>query len=274
MKERIIMNKKTIGLCIGLCAATACITAVASVGYVTSEFRPTTSTTAATVTSNASEAISGTTESATTILLPTTDSTTTIDSATNNTTTPSTTTDSYIGEAKAKEIALAHAGLNESDVLFAYCQLDFDDGRYEYEVEFYYGTTEYDYDIHATTGEILSYDFDMEHPNASLAPVASDTTTGNSNTQSSTSTDVVTTTPSTPTTTTTTDSYIGEAKAKEIALAHAGINEADTTGLRCQLDYDDGYYEYEVDWNVGRTEYEYTILATNGTILEFDIDLD
>ncbi|MFI3175936.1 MAG: PepSY domain-containing protein [Eubacteriales bacterium] len=260
------MNKKTIGLCIGLCATTACLTAVASVGYVTSEFRPTTSTTAATVTSNASEATSGTTESATTILLPTTDSATTVDSTTNNTTTPSTTTtDSYIGEAKAKEIALAHAGLNESDVQFAYCQLDFDDGRYEYEVEFYYGTTEYDYDILATTGEILSYDFDMEHPNTSLAPVASDTTA-----QSSTTTDVATATPST----TTTDSYIGEAKAKEIALAHAGISETDTTGLRCQLDYDDGYYEYEVDWNVGRTEYEYTILATNGTILEFDIDVD
>ena len=62
-----------------------------------------------------------------------------------------------IDEAGAKEIALAHAGLKESDVDFIRVRLDYDDRRQEYEVEFYRGNVEYDYDIDALTGEIVSY---------------------------------------------------------------------------------------------------------------------
>ena len=69
---------------------------------------------------------------------------------------------SYIGEAKAKSIALSHAGLSEDQVTFVRVKLDRDDGRWEYEVEFYKGGTEYDYEINATTGAILSYDYDAE----------------------------------------------------------------------------------------------------------------
>ncbi|MFI3173069.1 MAG: PepSY domain-containing protein [Eubacteriales bacterium] len=235
------MNKKTIGLCIGLCALTAFVTAVTVSNNTTSS----TNTTTVAESSSTSETTSGITESETTIELPTIDTDTSDETPTDVTITA----DTYIGEEAAKEIALAHAELSEADVSFAYCKLDSDNGIYEYEVEFYSGTVEYDYDINATTGEIISYDHDMEHSNAS-------------NTQSI------------PTDTTTSDAYIGEEAAQEIAFSHAGVSEADATNLKCKLDYDDGSYEYEVEWKVGRTEYEYTILATDGTILEFDIDVD
>ena len=39
---------------------------------------------------------------------------------------------------------------------------DIDDGRDEYDVEFHVGTTEYNYDIDAHTGEIVNYDVDNE----------------------------------------------------------------------------------------------------------------
>ena len=55
-----------------------------------------------------------------------------------------------------KRQALEHAGLTEADVTFVHVKLDRDDGRLEYEVEFYKDNTEYDYDIDANTGEILS----------------------------------------------------------------------------------------------------------------------
>ena len=58
--------------------------------------------------------------------------------------------------AKAKEIALAEV---PGGTVFK-CQLDRDDGRLVYEVEVYSGTTEYDFEIDAQTGSILSRDVD------------------------------------------------------------------------------------------------------------------
>lgn len=63
----------------------------------------------------------------------------------------------YIGEASAKQIALNHAGIAEADANFVRCHLDFDDGRWEYKVELYSGATEYEYEIDASTGDILSF---------------------------------------------------------------------------------------------------------------------
>lgn len=73
------------------------------------------------------------------------------------------TTGDYITEAEAKSIALKDAGVKESAAVFLTVRLDWDDGRPEYEVEFYSGQTEYDYEIHAVTGAILSSDRDLEN---------------------------------------------------------------------------------------------------------------
>ena len=59
------------------------------------------------------------------------------------------TSGSYISADRAKEIALADAGLKEGNAVFLKVKLERDDGRYQYDVEFYSGTTEYDYEIDA-----------------------------------------------------------------------------------------------------------------------------
>ncbi len=163
--------------------------------------------------------------------------------------TPPTTTNpaDYIGEDRAKEIALAHAGLGEADVSHMLCKLDYDDGIAEYEVEFWDGTTEYDYEINAISGDIIGYDYDMESYDGNHV---------------------------TPPTTTNPADYIGEDRAKAIALAHAGVSESEAGFIKCEFDIDDGYAEYEVEWQIGRTEYEYTISATDGTIWEHDVEYD
>ena len=132
-----------------------------------------------------------------------------------------------VDEAKAKEIALAHAGLSQDQVTFLQCKLDWDDGRQVYDVEFYTADyTEYDYEIDADTGEILSYDYDIEIYNGPAS----------SGTQS-----------------------ITAERAKEIALAEVpGAAASDI-------------YEFEVDRDDGRLEYEGTIYY-NGTKYEFSID--
>ena len=166
-----------------------------------------------------------------------------------------------ITEAKAKEIALTHAGVNTADVIFIKAKLEWDDGRQIYDIEFYSGNIEYDYEINAATGEIWSHDRDIEHydiPHNSDNSHNSGSSHNNNHTSGSQ----------------TTNSYIGEAKAKSIALAHAGLSESEVTRIRVEFDYDDGWYVYEVEFDKGRMEYSYDIDATNGNILEWDHDYD
>ncbi len=146
----------------------------------------------------------------------------------------------YIGESKAKAIALEHAGLSESSVTFVKAKLDFDDGRMVYEVEFYTSSTEYEYELDAATGQIITYDIDKEQNNSSPA--------GGGNTAS----------------------YIGEAKAKSIALNHAGLSESSVTFTKTKLDSDDGRVVYDVEFYSGNVEYDYEIDASSGNILKYD----
>ena len=66
----------------------------------------------------------------------------------------------------AKQTALAHAGLTASQVQFVKAQTDRDDGRLIYEIEFVVKSgnvwKEYDYEIDASTGRILDFDYDAE----------------------------------------------------------------------------------------------------------------
>jgi uncharacterized membrane protein YkoI len=71
-------------------------------------------------------------------------------------------TSNFIGEAAAKSAALAHAGISEADAAWLRCVLDRDDGYTLYEVGFRVGYIEYDYDIDALTGNIVSYDREDE----------------------------------------------------------------------------------------------------------------
>lgn len=67
----------------------------------------------------------------------------------------------YIGVDKAKTIALKDAGLSASSVTFTKAKLDRDDGVAVYEIEFYSGNTEYEYEINATSGQIRDRDSEM-----------------------------------------------------------------------------------------------------------------
>ena len=68
----------------------------------------------------------------------------------------------FIGVDRAKSIALGHAGVSASSVSFSKAKLDDDDGRGVYEIEFYVGNTEYDYEIDAYSGGIIVYDIDRD----------------------------------------------------------------------------------------------------------------
>ena len=159
-----------------------------------------------------------------------------------------------IGKQKAQEIALADAGVAAGDALHLIVKPDWDDGVRIYEVEFYTASQEYDYEIHAETGDILSRDREAEWNGTAAS--------GSSNTGSTSSTASASTTD------------IGEAKAKSVALSHADISESDTSYIYAKKDWDDGRWVYDVEFWADGKEYDYEILASNGTILSYDYDAE
>ena len=149
-----------------------------------------------------------------------------------------------VDEARAKEIALNHAGIKAADATVTKSKLDYEDGRQVYEIEFYVsgssGYTEYDYEIEAATGKIVSYDHDAE----SYAPPAQSTNSG---------------------------VKVTEAAAKKTALSRvSGATEKDI--YEWKLDYDDGRTEYEGKIIYGGMEYEFTINAATGAVTEWDVE--
>ena len=63
---------------------------------------------------------------------------------------------------EAIAIALKHAGLAKDQVSRLKAEFDYDDGVPEYDVDFYCDGMEYDYEIHAESGKLLSWDKDRD----------------------------------------------------------------------------------------------------------------
>ena len=67
-------------------------------------------------------------------------------------------------------------------------------------------------------------------------------------------------------------SYIGNDVALSAALTHADLSRDAVQAIEIELDYEYGRMVYEVEFNSGRTEYEYDIDARNGEVIWFEID--
>lgn len=61
---------------------------------------------------------------------------------------------------EAKNIAITNAGLDINNVQFTREELEHDNHTLVYELEFFSNNIEYDYEINATTGDIISFDRD------------------------------------------------------------------------------------------------------------------
>lgn len=152
-------------------------------------------------------------------------------------TTPSTNASTgTVDEAKAQEIALAHAGVKAADATITKSKLDYDDGRQVYEIEWYANGAKYDYEIAVATGEIVNSDYEAK------------TVVGTGN-----------------------NATVSEATAKQTAIARvSGVTEKDI--YEWKLDYDDGRTEYEGKIIYGGMEYEFTINAATGAVTKWDAE--
>lgn len=65
-----------------------------------------------------------------------------------------------------------------------------------------------------------------------------------------------------------------EEQAVAIALDHAGLTEAEVTGLRAHLDKEDYFPNWDIRFRAGDWEYDYEIHTESGTILDWDKEYD
>lgn len=160
--------------------------------------------------------------------------------------------DDRIGIEKAKEIALAHAKLNEKQVNFITekedwivlphtelneKQADITTKTREwieiYRVEFYFDSKEYDYEIDAKTGDVLSFDSDV------IGFVGLEK-----------------------------GKQISIEQAKNVALSDADVKNSQATFKRAELCEDHDEFEYRVEFYTTDFEYVYTINALDGKVVE------
>ena len=166
---------------------------------------------------------------------------------------------------EAESAALAHAGFTADQVTRLHTEVDYENGVKEFEVEFRSGDWEYDYTVSAETLEILKHQKEYDPPKQkAVETVPAETKPAETKPAETKSAD---TKPAE-------SKKISAAEAKSIALSHAGLTEAQVKGLRAEYDRDDGRPEYDVEFRVGRTEYEYEIHAETGKILSWDKEID
>ncbi len=145
----------------------------------------------------------------------------------------------------AKAVALADAGVKAADAVFRKSELEWEDGVKVYDIEFYTSKAEYDYEINASTGAVLDKSmelFENHVPSADLQGSAG--------------------------------SYIGVDQAKAIAVSNSGFKAEDVIFTKTKLERDKGSVRYEVEFYKDRMEYEYSIDAYTGSILEYESEYD
>ena len=154
-----------------------------------------------------------------------------------------------IGTDKAMDIAAAAFG-KASTAKMAYSEVDpeLDESPAHYEVEIRSQTgEEFEYKVDAYTGAIL--ESKREAADGTEVPVVQ---------------------PSKPAA----SGDIGYAKAKSVALNHAGVSESKAYDMEIELDDEDGRLIYEVEFKSGNMEYSYEINAATGAILKHEAELD
>ena len=161
-----------------------------------------------------------------------------------------------IGLDEAKKAALADAGVKAADATYTKAELDEDDGRVYYDVEFKTTSAKYEYEIDGYTGKVL--DKEKEAVKTTATKPSSSSSASSSSTKPSSSS----------------SSLISLADAKSIAVKKAGLSVGSVTFTKAKLEKDDGRKVYELEFYKGHMEYECEVDAATGKVLEYDSECE
>ena len=154
-----------------------------------------------------------------------------------------------IGRDAAAYAAEQYAGTTASDSVTAEVDSELDESPAHYEVELHTAWGEFEYLVDAYTGKVLSGQKDL----LATAPAGDEAAK-----------------PTAPSG----GADIGHAKAKSIALNHAGVSENKAYDMEIELDDEDGTLVYEVEFKSSGMEYSYEINAATGAILKHEAEID
>ena len=154
-----------------------------------------------------------------------------------------------IGRDAAAYAAEQYAGTTALDSVTAEVDSELDESPAHYEVELHTAWGEFEYLVDAYTGKVLSGQKDL----LATAPAGDETAK-----------------PTAPSG----GADIGHAKAKSIALNHAGVSENKAYDMEIELDDEDGTLVYEVEFKSGNMEYSYEINAATGAVLRHEVERD
>ena len=150
-----------------------------------------------------------------------------------------------ITEREAKSIAAGDAGVTEEQIQYITVKQDWDDGRARYEVEFTAAGVEYDYELDASDGRILSVDSEV----IDKGYRASQDGAGTSQTI---------------------PGGVSIETAKQTVMDR--IPGIDAGNIYIHADYDDGIALYEGEAYYAEVKYEFEINAENGTIISWEAE--
>ena len=159
-----------------------------------------------------------------------------------------------IGTDAARSAAEEYAGTPALELVTAEVDPELDESPAHYEGELQTAWGEFEYLVDAYTGEVLSGQKDLPSAFAQKDPAKP--------------TQPADPKPAPPETV----QDIGYARAKSIALNHAGVSENQACDMDIELDDEDGRIIYEVEFRSGN--YDYEIDACTGAILKHEAELD
>lgn len=154
-----------------------------------------------------------------------------------------------ISEDEARAIAIGLAGVDESTIYEYELERDYDRVAH-YDIEFKTGGAEYNYDLTMYDGTVIKDKWEIEqdyYPGVEKLPTISEEDTVG---------------------------FIGEQKAKDIALVHAEVKEAATYDVEIELEREKGKIIYEVEFKSGRYSYSYDIEPITGEIIDYELNYD
>lgn len=152
--------------------------------------------------------------------------------------------DGKITADAAIDLAVAHFGLNRSNVMFESCELDNDKSFPHYDVSFYCGGYEYECEVGINNREIRDAEKEpVEYGNASGSAQLNE--------------------------------MISQKKALELAIEHFKLERDKITSKECEIDDDDGkHLHYDVSFSYNGYEYDCEVDVYEGTIRNAEKERD
>ena len=198
---------------------------------------------------------------------------------------------SSIGAGNAINFAFVDAGVDPASAIDVEAEFDYEQGQFIYDVEFIADNTQYNYWIKASSGAVVKKDVKLL-PGAAEAASTEKEDTKKEDTKKEDTQKETTSTEAKPNETTSEQTKpsesnassavdktkkqekadVGIDRAKAIAVGHAGVKSSDVVFSKAKLERDDGKLVYEIEFYSNYAEYDYTIDASSGTILEYETD--